>query len=101
MTTVWKVLGGLALVVPLGAYVVGSLAASAADDPPPRETIVIQESATPDPTVDPTVASTPTPTPRTPGPDTRSTRPDEVEVITPDYDDFDDRDDHGLSLIHI
>ena len=38
----------LALVLPLGAFVAGSLVASAADDPPARETIVIRESgATP------------------------------------------------------
>ena len=47
MNTVWKVLLGLALVVPMGAYVAGSLAASASDDPAPRQTIEIRE---PDPT---------------------------------------------------
>lgn len=82
MVTIWKVLLGLVLVVPMGAYVAGSLAASAADDPAPRQTIQIRE---PDPTSTPT--STPSPT--------RTAQPDDVEVITPDYDDFDDDDDRG------
>ena len=90
MSTVWKVLAALALVVPMGAYVVGSLAASASDDPAPRQTIEIREaSTTPSPTQAP---SSPTQTPtQTPRPE----RSAEVEVITPDYDDFDARDDNG------
>src|SRR6478735_11421110 len=87
MKTVWKILLGLALVVPVGAYVVGSLAASAADDPAPRQTIQIQEP-------DPTPAPSKTPT-RTPPPAPTSTESDDddddVEVITP-YDDLDDDD---------
>lgn len=81
MSTVWKALLGLALVVPLGAYVAGSLAASASDDPAPRHSITIRES-------DSTRSASPTPT-TTPAP-TRSTEP---EVIVPGYDDLDD--DHG------
>lgn len=81
MKTVWKVLLGLALVVPMGAYVVGSLAASASEDPAPRHTIQIEgPERTPAPT------RTPRPTPTETG---------GVEVITPHYDDFDDHDDHG------
>ena len=65
MKTVWKVLIGLALVVPMGAYVAGSLAASAADDPAPRETIEIREPdpdprrrpRPPTPTADPDAAA--------------------------------------------
>src|SRR6478752_2456049 len=88
MKTLWKVLIGLALVVPMGAYVVGSLAASAADDPAPRQTIEIREPApSPTPTSPPT--SRPSPS-KTAEPDD-----DEVEVITPDYDDVDDNDDSG------
>jgi hypothetical protein len=91
MKTVWKVLAGLALVVPMGAYVVGSLAASAADDPAPRQTIQIREPApTPTPTPRPTPTSSPSPT-RTPQPEESG----DVEVITPHYDDFDDDDDRG------
>lgn len=83
MKTLWKVLLGLALVVPMGAYVVGSLAASAADDPAPRQTIEIRE---PDPTRTPTATPTKQPSP------TESAGDDDVEVITP-YDDL--GDDHG------
>jgi len=85
MAAVWKVLLGLALVVPMGAYVVGALAASAADDPAPRQTIQIR---VPDPTPGPTSPPSPTQTPR---PEVT----DQVEVITPDYDDVDDHDDRG------
>src|SRR6478609_919305 len=87
MSTVWKVLPALAPVAPLGAYGVRSLAACASDRPPPRQTSEIRES-----TPTPTPSSTPTPEPTsTPSP----TDDDEVEVITPDYDDFDEDDDHG------
>lgn len=44
MKTLWKALFALALVVPLAAYVAGSLVASAADDPAPRPPIVIQDA---------------------------------------------------------
>jgi hypothetical protein len=44
MSTVWKVLVGLALALPLGAFVAGALVASSADEPAPRETIVIQDA---------------------------------------------------------
>ncbi|WP_028645048.1 hypothetical protein [Nocardioides sp. URHA0020] len=97
MNTVWKVLLGLALVVPMGAYVVGSLAASAADDPTPRPTIVIQEpstSPTPSSTATPTPPSTPTHS-SSPSPSGSATSDDGVEVITPDYDDVEENDDHG------
>ena len=79
MSTVWKVLVALALVVPLGAYVAGSLAASASGDPEPRHTIQIRESG-------PTRSPSPSPSPSA----SRSTEP---EVIAPSYDDLDD--DHG------
>ena len=81
MSTVWKVLLGLAVVLPLGAYVAGSLAASAADDPRPRNTIEIRE---------PEQQPTRTPS-RTPDPSPSA----DVEVIVPEYDDYDDRDEHG------
>ncbi|MCW2773768.1 MAG: hypothetical protein JWN91_2094 [Nocardioides sp.] len=89
MKTVWKVLLGLVLVVPLGAYVAGSLAASASDDPAPRHTIQINEPS-------PTPTTTPSTTPSAPV----SATPEDgdVEVITPDYDDLGDDhggDDHG------
>ena len=51
MRTLWKILCRSRLVLPLGAFVAGSLVASAADDPPVRDTIVIRESGgTPSPT---------------------------------------------------
>src|SRR4051794_40833863 len=86
MKTVWKVLLGLALVVPMGAYVAGSLVASAAeDDSPPRHTIVLREPGPSHPG-----ASSPT---HGPSPSEHRTGDDEVEVITPGYDDL--GDDHG------
>lgn len=91
MSTVWKALLGLALVVPLGAYVAGSLAASASEDPAPRQTIVIDESGP-----SPTTSGNPTQRPSVkPSESSESPDDDEVEVITPGYDDFDEDDDHG------
>jgi uncharacterized membrane protein YgcG len=87
MSSLWKVLLGLALVVPLGAYVAGSLAASASEDPAPRHTIVIEE---PSPSPSRTPRPTPSETPESP----RATD-DGVDVIVPEYDDFDDDDDQG------
>lgn len=94
MKKIWKVLIGLALVVPMVAYVAGSLVASAADDPAPRDTIQIRKT---EPTSSATPSSRPTKTPTgTPDPTpSGSADDDDVEVITPDYDDFDDHDDHG------
>jgi uncharacterized membrane protein YgcG len=89
MKTAWKVLLGLVLVVPLGAYVAGSLAASASDDPAPRHTIQINEPSQ-------TPTTTPSTTPSSPV--SATPEDDDVEVITPDYDDLDDDhggDDHG------
>ncbi|QWF20617.1 hypothetical protein KM427_16735 [Nocardioides sp. LMS-CY] len=103
MKPVWKILIALAVVVPMGAYVAGSLAASASNDPRPRETIQIQE---PDPSTTPSAKPTrkpsepPSPT-GTPGrgddgeDDDDDSDDDDVEVIVPDYDDFDDHDDDG------
>ena len=47
MRSFWKVLLGLALVLPLGAYVAGSLVASASDDPEPRNPLIIEQSGPP------------------------------------------------------
>jgi hypothetical protein len=44
MRTVWKVVLPLALVLPMLAYVAGSLAASRSDGPTPRETVVIRDA---------------------------------------------------------
>ena len=44
MRSYWKVLLGLALVLPMGAYVAGSLVASASDEPEPRNPLIIEQS---------------------------------------------------------
>ena len=44
MPSFWKILLGLALVLPVGAYVAGSLVASASDDPEPRNPLIIEQS---------------------------------------------------------
>ena len=81
MSTVWKVLLGLALVVPMGAYIAGSLVASAADDPRPRHPITLHDPG-----------RTPSHTPsRSPAPSPSAS--EGPEVITPGYDDL--GDDHG------
>ena len=46
MSTLVKIVVALGLVLPLGAFVVGSLAASGAEDPGPRQTIVVRDSPT-------------------------------------------------------
>jgi hypothetical protein len=90
MRTLWKVFLPLALVLPLGAFVAGSLVASATDDPPVRDTIVIRESgATP---------GTPTPSPsddptRDPADDPDDTDDGDVETVTVEPDDVDDDSD--------
>lgn len=100
---VLKVLVGLAIVLPLGAYAVGAIAASAADDPAPRQTIQLEEPTTP--TSTPASPRTrPTQGPSERGDDHGGDRKDGstddhgVETIVPDYDDLDDSphaDDHG------
>ena len=44
MRSFWKVFVALALLLPLGAYVAGSLVASASDDPEPRNPLIIEQS---------------------------------------------------------
>ncbi|HEU5036534.1 MAG TPA: hypothetical protein VFT70_06005 [Nocardioides sp.] len=86
MSKLWKVLVTVALVVPMGAYVAGSLAASASDDPAPRHPITIRDpGSTPSRSPSPSSSSSSSPT-------------DGPEVIMPGYDDLDDdhgRDGHG------
>jgi hypothetical protein len=90
MRTVSKVLAGLVLVVPMGAYVAGALAASADTNPQPRQTIEIRPADS-TPTKGPSAKPTEQPGDHS-GPG-RDGDDDDVEVITPDYDDFDDHDD--------
>jgi len=90
MPTWLKVILALALVLPLGAFVAGSLVASAADDPAPRDTIVIDGSG-----------STPTETPSTGTSPSSSSSPstgpdeDDPEGVTPSYEEVDDDDERG------
>ncbi|MFC4786518.1 hypothetical protein ACT8ZV_18735 [Nocardioides sp. MAHUQ-72] len=85
MSTLAKILVTLGLVLPLGAFVAGSLAASGAEDPGPRETIVIRDSPTrsASPHDDRSPSSRPS----------RETHHDGPEVVTPSLDDL--GDDHG------
>ncbi|MCW2765858.1 MAG: hypothetical protein JWO11_1817 [Nocardioides sp.] len=93
MNKLWKILLVLGLVLPLGVFVAGSLASSSADEPAPRETIVIDDSgsttgpAGPGATGSPSPSSTPTSGGGEPGDDHG------VEVVSPSPDDI--GDDHG------
>lgn len=84
MSTLVKIVVALGLVLPLGAFVVGSLAASGAEDPGPRQTIVVRDS--------PTRSASPHED------HSPADRPNEEtqggpEVVTPTVHDLDD--DHG------
>ena len=46
MSTLVKIVVALGLILPLGAFVVGSLAAPGAEDPGPRPTIVLRDAPT-------------------------------------------------------
>lgn len=89
MTGWTKVLVGVALGLPMGAYAVGSLVASSADPPPARPPIILQDAPAPEPDSPPGTTPgapvTPQPTPRV------STGP--PEVVVPGYADRDDDDD--------
>ncbi len=98
----WKSVVGLAVALPMAAYVAGSLLGAQAGDPSPRETIVIQEapaSTSPRPDVR---------TPKSPGADAdKINREDDVDdngvqVVTPqpariddDGEEADDQRDDG------
>ena len=78
MRSFWKVFAALALVLPLGAFVAGTLVASASDDTEPRETLIIQDQQTP-------AAVQPDPEDDTP----------EVDVAQPTPGDVDDHSGPG------
>ncbi|MQW77876.1 hypothetical protein GHK92_18550 [Nocardioides sp. dk4132] len=92
MSKLWQVLLGLGLVLPLGGYVAGSLAATSAEDPAPRPPIVLE-----------TTSSDGRPVPGTtfspaPGTGEREDPEDDIEVVVPQPgevgpDDTDDTDD--------
>lgn len=99
MTGIPKVLLGLALGLPMGAYAVGSIVSSAADDPGQRAPIILEDAPTPaqDTVPDATIGPAPTPGPRR-GDDDRDDRDDEEgrnrpEVVVPSFTDRDDDDD--------
>ena len=107
MRSFWKVFAALALMLPLGAFVAGNLVASAADDPTPRDTIIIDDTSG-TPSSDPSPSSTPTGTPSTsPTHDQGDDQSDDhggegggdddgLDEVTPSPDDWDDHDDgHG------
>lgn len=111
MTGFSKVLLGLALGLPMGAYAVGSMVSSAADDPGQRAPIILDDAPTPAQDTVPGPTLRPSPEPARggdddgddggddgddgPGDDEVRTRP---EVVVPSYadrDDDDDDDDRG------
>ena len=55
MSTIWKIVIGLVLTLPIAAYVVGSLVASTAELPDQREPVNIQ-NVSPSPATDPPTA---------------------------------------------
>lgn len=104
MTGFSKVLLGLALGLPMGAYAVGSMVSSAADDPGRRAPIILEDAPAPaqDTVPGPTLRPSPEPTrggddgdddgpgDDDPGDDEARNRP---EVVVPSYADRDDDDD--------
>ena len=77
MRSFWRIFAALALMLPLGAFVAGTLVASAADDSDPRDTLIIRQNHSPTPsTEDEPEDDTP-----------------EVDVVTPSPDDVEDDDD--------
>jgi hypothetical protein len=79
MVSGWKIFVALAVVLPLGAFVAGSLAQADLEQPPREPIIIRDDTATPDDPVTP--GSVDPPPTRTPD----------------DRDDDDDRDDHVVT----
>lgn len=96
MSLFLKIAMGLTLALPMSAYVVGSLVASA-DEPAPREVIVIRDSATsPGPEEQPGRTTQPRPDHRGEDDGQSVVGDDDVEVVLPEPDDIDDDgDDSG------
>ena len=95
MSTLWKVAIGLALVLPMLAYVAGSLVASGSTDLPRHDPVVIRDAPLQPTSTPPTLTPRPDPDPDDEDDDTDD---DDVVVVTPkptrvDDDDGDDRDD--------
>ncbi len=99
MKTLWKALLALALLVPMAAYVAGSLVASAADDPTPRPPIVIKDAErSASPTQHPTPTEGPSSDPGPSGVGRVELDPDDLDDDSDDWgrgDDEDHGEDHG------
>ncbi len=100
MTGFSKVLLGLALGLPMGAYAVGSIVSSAADDPGRRAPIILEDAPAPAQDTVPGPTLRPSPEPTRGGDDGDEDGPgddDEArnrpEVVVPSYADRDDDDD--------
>jgi hypothetical protein len=96
MRTLLKVFLTLALLLPLGAFVAGSLVASSANEPGPQRTIVIKDGNSSSPRNDASPSSNPSGVPTDGATDDHGD--DGVEVLTPSPSDLDDDnhgDDHG------
>src|SRR3954447_18382048 len=104
MRSFWKIFAALALMLPLGAFVAGNLVASAANDPAPRHTIVIDDEAgTPSDSATPSspASSTASPSGHDDGAEDQGDDhgghggDDGLEEVTPTPDAWDDHgDDH-------
>ncbi|NUS41973.1 MAG: hypothetical protein HOP97_10145 [Terrabacter sp.] len=103
MGQVTKVLLLLAVVVPVTAYVAGSLASPGAPPPADHSPVILRDAPTtePAPTTDTTASPSRRPSPRTPAPKPDGQRGgDEARVVTPKptpvgEDDDDEWDDDG------
>lgn len=99
MTGIPKVLLGLALGLPMGAYAVGSIVSSAADDPGQRPPIILQDAPSPAQGTVPGATLSPSADPTRSGDDDRDDDRDDdearnrPEVVVPTYADRDDDDD--------
>jgi hypothetical protein len=95
MGTAWKVLVGVVLLIPMTAYVVGSLVA-AADEPRQHDPIIVeQRTASPDksPSEKPSPRKSPSPSDDDNGGRGGGDDDDDTETITPSPSDL--FDDHG------
>jgi hypothetical protein len=88
MSTVWKVVIGLALTLPIAAYVVGSLVASTTELPAQREPVNIQNGSPP-----------PTSDPHSPSSGPADPRPSASDPAQRDEADEADEADNGVRVV--
>lgn len=91
MSTIWKIVIGLVLTLPIAAYVVGSLVASTAELPDQREPVNIQ-NVSPSPATDP---HSPSRAPGDPRPSGSNAAPGDDKT----GDDV-DVDDNGVQIVN-